>query len=427
MPAVEVCAAVVIRRGRILLATRRPGAHLAGAWEFPGGKIQPGETPGGCIIRELREELAMPVREATELFATTYDYPEKRVRLHFMLCVADGNAPEPVPCEGQRCGWFAPGQWAGMDFAPADAAMLREYGDQLRRLCVEKPPSAAASAGRSRLPSWLRVPFIGGEARRQMGHLLRRGALHTVCEGAKCPNRCECWRNRTATFMILGDVCTRACAFCAVRHGRPLPVSAEEPDRIAGCVAELGLKYAVVTCVTRDDLPDGGAAAMAQTILAIRRRCPDCRVEVLVSDYQGDRTAIDTVLAAKPAVFGHNLETVERLSGHVRCGASYRRSLAVLSHAARHGDGAVVKSGMMLGLGERDGEVRQALADLAGAGVRSITLGQYLQPGPGQLPVARFVPPEEFDAWARCAREEFGFQKAVCGPLVRSSYHAGEE
>ncbi len=338
-----------------------------------------------------------------------------------MHCECADDYAEPTPREGQQCGWFAPDEWAKLQFAPADAAMLAEHAPQLRQLCAESLKTPM------RLPTWLRTPFSGGEAAIQMRRMLRSGALHTVCEGAKCPNRCECWRNHTATFMILGDTCTRACRFCSVKHGRPAPPAPDEPAHIAQCVEELGLKYAVVTCVTRDDLPDGGASAMAATIDAIRTRCPATRVEVLVSDYQGDFSAVDKVLAARPVVFGHNLETVERLSNQVRSGASYARSLAVLKYAAAHcPDGTRIKSGMMLGLGEEDDEIRQALIDLKDCGVAIVTLGQYLQPTPQQLPVARFVTPDEFDAWARYAEETLGFQKAVCGPLVRSSYKAAE-
>ena len=411
---------MVVRRGKILLATRKPGAHLAGAWEFPGGKCREGETLADCIARELEEELSLPIRQASLLFSLTHQYPEKCVELHFMHCTCDDSA-EAIPREGQQCGWFAPDDWHTLEFAPADAEMLAEHDAQLRQLCAE------SSASSPRLPAWLRTAFSGGEEGIQMRRMLRSGALHTVCEGAKCPNRCECWRNRTATFMILGDTCTRACRFCSVKHGRPAPPDPDEPAHIAQCVEELGLKYAVVTCVTRDDLPDGGASAMAATIAAIRTRCPDTKVEVLVSDYQGDHNAIDTVLAARPAVFGHNLETVARLSTQVRSGASYARSLEVLKYAAQHcRAGTLIKSGMMLGLGESDDEVRQALQALKASGVSIVTLGQYLRPTRQQLPVVRFIPPSEFAAWARYAEDELGFRKTVCGPLVRSSYKAAE-
>ena len=227
--------------------------------------------------------------------------------------------------------------------------------------------------------------------------------------------------------MILGDTCTRACKFCSVKHGRPLAPDHGEPRRIAESVATLGLKYAVVTCVTRDDLPDGGAGAMRDTILAIREKCPDTLIEVLVSDYNGDHGAMDAVMGAQPAVYGHNLETVERLTPSVRARAQYRRSLECLEYVARHcAKETVVKSGVMLGLGETEDEIRACLRDLRSAGVAIVTLGQYLQPTHAQLPVERFVTPEEFDGWRRFAEEELGFRRAVCGPLVRSSYLAAE-
>ena len=426
MSALDVSAAVVFRGGKLLLATRRPGSRHAGLWEFPGGKVQGGESCGEALSRELREELAFSWEgEAIPMGVLrqppTGEAPE--LRLHFFYCPAPGEG-EPVPQEGQQAGWFSPRQWEELPLAPLDRQFLESHREELTGLAQESQPMGARPG---RLPPWLKSPFQGGVERREMRHLLKQGALHTVCDGAKCPNRCQCWRHRTATFMILGEICTRACRFCSVPHGRPTPPEPEEPRRIAESVAELGLKYAVVTCVSRDDLPDGGASAMRETILAIRQRCPDTLVEVLTSDYGGDFQAVDQVLSAAPAVFGHNLETVERLSPSVRSVAQYRRSLAVLEYAASHApQGTVVKSGMMLGLGESDDEVRQALKDLRTAGVSLVTLGQYLQPTPAQLPVASFLLPSRFLQWRRYAEEELGFASAVCGPLVRSSYLAGE-
>ena len=419
MDALSVCAAVVCRDGKLLLATRRPGGSLAGKWEFPGGKAAPGEAPGQCIARELHEELGLEATPRQVLWTVRYDYPDKRVDLCFVLCDLSAEAV-PVPQEGQQCGWFGPGEIGTLDLAPADERMLAEHLPELARLCGE-----SAARRRTPLPSWLKTSFDGGRERMSMGRLLRGASLHTVCESARCPNRCECWKHRTATFMILGDTCTRACRFCAVRHGRPVAPAADEAAQVAESVAQLDLRYAVVTCVTRDDLPDGGAAAMASVVEAIRARNPATLVEVLVSDYNNDPSAIQRVLDAAPAVFGHNIETVERLTPTVRSVAQYRRSLEVLSYAASHRrEGTRIKSGFMMGLGETDEEVRQTLRDLRAAGVEIVTAGQYLQPTSRQLPVERFVTPAEFEELARFAEEELGFAKAVCGPLVRSSYHA---
>ncbi|MBQ4480312.1 MAG: lipoyl synthase [Victivallales bacterium] len=423
MSALSVCAALVFQGGRLLLATRRPGSMLAGKWEFPGGKVRPGEALEGCISRELEEELGLTIRRASCFGETTYNYPDKTVCLHFMLCeIVPGS--QAVPREGQRCGWFLPEEWGSLDFAPADLKFLESRRKDLE---MEASKSALPRKASGRLPDWLRTSFADGRSRVEMQRLLRESGLHTVCEGAKCPNRSECWHHRTATFMILGDTCTRACRFCSVRHGRPLAPDPEEPRHIAESVAKLALKYAVVTCVTRDDLPDGGSSAMRDVILAIREKCPETLVEVLVSDYNADHGAMDVVMGARPAVYGHNLETVERLTPSVRSRAQYRRSLECLEYVATHCDRrTVVKSGVMLGLGETDDEIRACLRDLRAAGVAIVTLGQYLQPTHEQLPVERFVTPEEFLEWQRYAEQELGFRRAVCGPLVRSSYLAAE-
>lgn len=272
-------------------------------------------------------------------------------------------------------------------------------------------------------PSWLKVRLpAGGEAFRVAGIVRRRG-LHTICGSARCPNIGACWAERTATFLILGNVCTRTCGFCAVAKGRPGPPDPGEPEAVAGAVAELGLRYAVVTSVTRDDLPDGGASHFVRTIRAVRARSPEIRVELLVPDFGGDEAALDAVLDERPDVLNHNLETVERLYPLVRRPAEgYRRSLRVLARAAERGLPA--KSGLMLGLGETREDVRGALLDLRAAGCGLLTLGQYLRPGPGHAPVARYWTPEEFAA----LRDEalgLGFLDAAAGPLVRSSYDAG--
>jgi lipoic acid synthetase len=253
--------------------------------------------------------------------------------------------------------------------------------------------------------------------------LVQDRQLHTVCQSAACPNLGECWARGTATFMIGGNVCTRRCGFCDVLTGGPAPLDPEEPEQVARAVAELGLRFAVVTCVARDDLADGGAGQMAATVRAIRRHSPDTGIEVLVSDYGGDEAALAGVLEAGPDVLNHNLETVERLQRRVRPAASYERSLGVLRRSGELHPGIPTKSGLMLGLGEADEEVEQALCDLHGAGVRLLTLGQYLRPSPEHLPLERWVTPAEFAAWAERARA-LGFSEVAAGPLVRSSYRA---
>jgi lipoic acid synthetase len=248
--------------------------------------------------------------------------------------------------------------------------------------------------------------------------------LHTVCESASCPNVGECWSAKSLTIMLLGGLCTRSCKFCDVPTGRPLPPDPGEPERVATILAELGLAHAVMTCVTRDDLDDGGAAHWAATIRAVRARCPTMVVEALVSVFKGDTGAVDVVLDAGPDVFAHNLETVPRLSRQVRVQASVERSLAVLAHASQRG--ALTKSGLMLGLGESLDEVRETMRLLRGAGVEILTLGQYLRPSRQHLPVERHATPEEF---ARLKDEALamGFAHVESGPLVRSSYHASNQ
>jgi lipoic acid synthetase len=282
---------------------------------------------------------------------------------------------------------------------------------------------SAGAAPRPRKPPWLRVRVPSTPASEAVARVVREQRLETVCHSAACPNLGECWARGTATFMIGGALCTRRCGFCNVPAGRPAPLDPDEPERVARAVEELGLRFAVVTCVARDDLPDGGAAQMAASVRAIRRRCPETGIEVLIADYKGSEPALACVLDAGPDVLNHNLETVERLTRRVRVAARYDRSLAVLRRASELAPGIPTKSGLMLGLGESDAELAQALADLRAAGVRLLTLGQYLQPSPRHLPVARWVPPEEFEVWAERARD-LGFQQVAAGPLVRSSYHA---
>ena len=277
---------------------------------------------------------------------------------------------------------------------------------------------------RPRLPSWFRQPLPPGAEGGRVRDLLGRHALHTVCEGAKCPNRAACWHDSAATFLILGDACTRDCRFCAIPHAaRPAPPDPGEPARLAEAAAAMGLRHVVVTSVTRDDLPDGGAAHFAATIRALRARLPGAGVEVLVPDFQGEADALAVVLAAAPDILNHNLETVERLHPSVRPQAEYSRSLLVLRRAAQAG--ARVKSGLMLGMGETEAELAAALRDLRAAGVSLLTLGQYLAPSAAHHPVARFVPPAEFDRW-RAAARALGFESVAAAPHVRSSYHAEE-
>ncbi len=272
-------------------------------------------------------------------------------------------------------------------------------------------------------PPWLRVRMRLGPEFEAVAETVRRERLHTVCYSAACPNLGECWARGTATFMIGGNRCTRRCGFCDVTTARPDPLDPDEPARVARAVERLGLRFAVVTCVARDDLADGGAGQMAATVRAIRERCPGTGVEVLIADYKGSEDALRSVLRADPDVLNHNLETVARLQRRVRPAARYARSLDLLRRAGELRPDIPTKSGLMLGLGERDAELEQALADLRDAGVSLLTLGQYLRPSPRHLAVARYLPPAEFAAWAERARA-LGFRDVAAGPLVRSSYHA---
>ncbi len=277
----------------------------------------------------------------------------------------------------------------------------------------------------ARLPPWLRAPVGAAGAQAAVGRLLRGLDLHSVCEGARCPNRGECWGRRTAAFMILGDHCTRDCRFCAVPHGLPAAIDPDEPARLAEAAERLGLRHVVVTSVTRDDLADGGAAHFAAVIGAVKKRLPAAAIEVLTPDFGGDEAAIRQVVAAAPQVYNHNLETSRALSPRVRPQADYDRSLRLLRTVApAAGGGLTVKSGFMLGMGESAAEVREMLGDLRAAGVTALTIGQYLPPSPAHWPLHRYVPPAEFDGWARVAREEYGFAAVASAPRVRSSYRA---
>jgi lipoyl synthase len=274
-------------------------------------------------------------------------------------------------------------------------------------------------------PAWLRAPAPVGENYRNLKHLVETLKLHTVCESAACPNIGDCWNRKTATFMILGNVCTRRCGFCAVQKGAPLVVDYDEPRRVAEACAALGLKFAVITSVNRDDRKDGGAELFALVIRAIRERVQGCGVEVLVPDFQGSHSAMEIVLEAAPDILNHNTETVPRLYRQVRLGARYERSLDMLAHVKRVNPSTPTKSGLMLGLGETIDEVLAVMRDLRESKVDILTLGQYLRPSPKHLPIIRYVPMDEFAELKRRGYE-MGFRHVESGPLVRSSYHAAD-
>lgn len=277
---------------------------------------------------------------------------------------------------------------------------------------------------RNRRPDWLKIKVPLGTTFSEVRKLMDRQRLNTVCEDARCPNMAECWNRGTATFMILGDVCTRSCGFCAVKTGRPLVLDTDEPRRVAEAVEQMRLRHTVITSVNRDELEDGGAGIFAATIRAIRDRVPECRIEVLTPDFQGKREAIETVVDAGPDIFNHNVETVPRLYRRVRPQAKYQRSLDVLRMCKERG--LVTKTGIMLGLGEEHEEVLQVMRDLRAIDVDIMTLGQYLQPTKAHLPVERYAHPDEFGEW-KAAGLALGFAHVESGPLVRSSYHAEEQ
>src|SRR5262245_26451046 len=274
-------------------------------------------------------------------------------------------------------------------------------------------------------PEWLKVRAPGSPGYLRLKALMRDLSLHTVCEEARCPNIGECWGHGTATFMILGDRCTRSCAYCAVPHGRPDPVDAGEPDRVARAIGDLQLRYVVVTSVDRDDLKDGGASNFAETIRQIRSRLPECRIEVLIPDFQGDESALHAVLDAGPDVLNHNTETVPRLYKMARSGGRYARTLELLDRSQRYAPKIPTKTGLMVGLGEEHHELAQTFEDLRRVGCQILTIGQYLRPTPAHAPMARYYHPDEFAALKRMALD-LGFVHVESGPLVRSSYHAHE-
>jgi lipoic acid synthetase len=275
-------------------------------------------------------------------------------------------------------------------------------------------------------PDWLKVRAPGSPTYLRLKSIMRGLGLHTVCEEAHCPNIGECWNHGTATFMILGDVCTRACGYCAVAHGRPATLDTAEPSRVADAVEAMGLGHVVVTSVDRDDLPDGGASMFAGTIRAIRDRVPACRIEVLIPDFQGSDPALHAVLDAGPDVLNHNTETVPRLYRLARSGGRYSRTLDLLARAREHAPAIPTKSGVMVGLGEEWDELVATLGDLRRVGCEILTIGQYLRPSASHLPMVRYYHPDEFAALKRVALE-MGFGHVESGPLVRSSYHAHEQ
>ncbi|MBI4447263.1 MAG: lipoyl synthase [Acidobacteria bacterium] len=279
---------------------------------------------------------------------------------------------------------------------------------------------------KTRHPSWLKVKAPFGEQVHDLKTLLSRLRLHTVCEEAHCPNLGECWSHRVATFMILGDICTRGCRYCAVSKGKPVELDEMEPERVSEAVRLMGLKHVVITSVDRDDLEDGGAAIFAATVRAIRSKSPGCTIEVLIPDFQGSEQSLRTVLNERPEILNHNIETVPRLYPQARGGGKYSVSLALLEASRRIAPEVVTKSGMMLGLGEEEEEVWAVLQDVVRRGVQILTLGQYLRPSAWHLPVARYYHPQEFQRWKKIG-EELGFIHVESGPLVRSSYLADRQ
>jgi len=299
--------------------------------------------------------------------------------------------------------------------------------ESLSRLAFDNHPDSISmpAVNHAKKPRWLRKHLPKGPVCENVRKMLNNHMIHTVCQEAKCPNIWECFSNRTATFLILGDRCTRNCRFCAVQHGPTTLPDTEEPARVAASAKCLGLDYVVVTSVTRDDLPDGGASLFAETIMEIRKQISQVKVEVLIPDFNGDDHALNIVLKAGPDVLNHNIETVPRLYSLVRPGADYIRSLRLLSMAAAISPEIPTKCGIMLGLGEKPCEIEQTLKDIIDVGCRVMTIGQYLQPTRDYLPVSRYVTPEEFDHWRKTALA-LGFAEVFSGPFVRSSYHAKE-
>jgi lipoic acid synthetase len=308
---------------------------------------------------------------------------------------------------------------------PLEYEALRQQREAIRPLLQERTPEGAGPDGRK--PSWLKARAPGMGEYTNLKRLMRAKTLHTVCEEAHCPNMGECWGQGTATFMILGDICTRSCSYCAVTTGMPEGLDRNEPLRVAEAVRTMNLKHAVITSVNRDDLADGGAGVFAETIRAIRQFAPGCSVEVLTPDFKGDPTAVAAVVEARPEIFSHNLETVRRLYRFIRPGGRYERALEVLRHSKTIDPSVLTKSGIICGMGETRDELAVAMADLANVGIEILTLGQYLRPSPHHLPIDRYYTPDEFAELKRFGEQEIGFKHVEAGPLVRSSYHAREQ
>jgi len=308
---------------------------------------------------------------------------------------------------------------------PLEYEALRRQREAIQPLLAERTPENAGPDGRK--PKWLKARAPGTGEYVNLKRLMRAKTLHTVCEEAHCPNMGECWGHGTATFMILGDICTRSCSYCAVTTGMPGGLDEDEPPRVAQAVKAMSLKHAVITSVNRDDLADGGAGVFAETIRQIRALMPNCSVEVLTPDFKGDLDAVAVVVQARPEIFSHNLETVERLYRFIRPGGRYSRALRVLSHAKDLEPSGLTKSGIICGMGETRDELLEAMQDLAEVGIEILTLGQYLRPSPRHLPIDRYYTPDEFAELKRIGENEIGFRHVEAGPLVRSSYHAREQ
>jgi len=416
-----------------------PGAHRVEG--YPGVWVgAPGSVPRKIAAVGVRTVRTAPGRRRTLHGVALNVATDLGMFAHIVPCgIADREATS-LQAEGvgvpmravvgafvtRACAVFGRGdvEQAGVVQGPAGGGTgTGAERPLLRRLRQAGVAPEAGLALEERKPAWVRVPVRIGKGYRSLGATVHDLGLVTVCEEAGCPNIYECWADGTATFMINGERCTRACGFCQVDTRHPLPLSPDEPERVAEAIARMRLGHAVVTCVARDDLPDGGAGAMAATIGAIRSRTPATTVEVLISDCRGDAASLDVIFDARPDVLNHNIETVARLQRAVRPSAGYARSLAVLARAGRAG--LVTKSGLMVGLGEREDEVIATMADLRSVGVSIVTVGQYLRPSRHHLPVARYWEPEEFERLRR-AGEGLGVAHVEASPLTRSSYHARE-
>lgn len=308
---------------------------------------------------------------------------------------------------------------------PLEYAALRRQREEIEPLLQERVPGNAGPGGRK--PAWLKARALGTGEYTNLKRLMRAKTLHTVCEEAHCPNMGECWGQGTATFMILGDICTRSCSYCAVTTGMPAGLDEEEPVRVAEAVRAIALRHVVITSVNRDDLPDGGANIFAETIRKIRELAPGCSVEVLTPDFKGDLDAVALVIEARPEIFSHNLETVRRLYRFIRPGGRYDRALELLEHAKSLDPTVMTKSGIICGMGETRDQLIEAMQDLRGVGIEILTLGQYLRPSPEHLPIDRYYSPEEFAELKLIGETTLGFKHVEAGPLVRSSYHAREQ